>query len=323
MNSGHADDDASNKNSARILVLGGMNMGLITRASRLPKPGETLRGERFYNSSGGKGATQAVAAARLGAQVTMVGRVGNDLFGPALLDALRRDGIDVGDVAVDTEEATGAGVIIVDGSGQNHVLATYGANLRCDAVQLAAVESHLDAADALMLQMEVPFEVSTAAAAMAQARGVRVILDPAPAAEIPVATYGHLDIVAPNQTEAEIHTGVIVDDVESAHQAAAILLQRGVSVAIIKMAELGVYYATVHESGHVPPFPVDVVDTTSAGDAFHGALAVALAEGQSLPAAVRFGAAAGALAVTRPGVQDSMPARAEVEALFVQGHHRR
>ena len=301
---------------ARILVLGGLNMGLITRASRLPKPGETLRGERFHSSSGGKGATQAVAAARLGAQVTMVGRVGNDLFGPALLDALRGDGIDVADVAVDPDQATGAGVIIVDANGQNHVLATYGANLYCDQVQLAAVERHLETADALMLQMEVPFDLSTAAAQMATKRGVRVILDPAPAAEIPPSAYAHLDIVAPNQTEAQIHTGVTVTDVESARQATAVLLQRGVSVAIIKMAELGLFFATACESGHVPPFPVDVVDTTSAGDAFHGALAVALAEGKSLATAVRFGAAAGALAVTRPGVQDSMPARAQVEALL-------
>ncbi len=308
------------ESGARILVLGGMNMGLITRTSRLPKPGETLRGERFYHSSGGKGATQAVAAARLGARVTMVGRVGNDLFGPALLDALRGDGVDVADVAFDPDHATGAGVIIVDASGQNHVLATYGANLRCDGAQLAAVERHLENADVLMLQMEIPFEVSMAAAELATARGVRVILDPAPAAEIPPTAYDHLDIIAPNQTEAQMHTGVVVDDVESAGQAAAVLLQRGVAVAIIKMAELGVFFATTQESGHVPPFPANVVDTTSAGDAFHGALAVALAEGRALGAAVRFAAAAGAVAVTRPGVQDSMPTRAEVEALCSTAH---
>ena len=303
-----------------ILVLGGLNMGLIARAERLPKPGETLCGNRFYHSSGGKGATQAVAAARLGAQGAMVGRVGDDLFGPALLDALRRDQIDVSDVAVDADHATGAGVIVVDGSGQNHIVAVYGANLQCDEAQLQAVERRLDTADVLMLQMEVPFELSLRAATAAREREVRVILDPAPAFPIPASAYPHLDIVAPNQTEVEIHTGVVVDDVASARRAAAILLERGVGVAIVKMAELGAFYATADGGGHVSPFAAVAVDTTSAGDAFHGALAVALAERTPLAEAVRFGAAAGALAVTRPGVQDSMPRREEVEALLATGN---
>ena len=291
-------------------------MGLITRSSRLPMPGETLRGERFYSSSGGKGATQAVAAARLGARVKMVGRVGDDLFGPALVQALRKDRIDVSAIAIDPDHASGVGVIILDASGQNHVLATYGANLQCDDDQLRAVEKSLPRADTLVLQMEIPFEVSVRAAQAAKQAGVRVILDPAPAAEIPLAAYPYLDIVAPNQTEAEFHTGIAVTEVESARQAATALLERGVSIAIIKMGELGVYFASSEASGFIPPFRVDVVDTTSAGDAFHGALAVALAEGRDLEDAIRFSAAAGALAVTRPGVQDAMPIRAEVEALL-------
>ena len=144
--------------TSEILVLGGINMGLISRASRLPRPGETLRGERFYNSSGGKGATQAVAASRLGARVKMVGRVGDDLFGPALLQALRQDHIDVSDIAVDPDHASGVGVIILDAQGQNHVLATYGANLQCGDDQLRAVEQSLPHADILVLQMEIPFD---------------------------------------------------------------------------------------------------------------------------------------------------------------------
>jgi ribokinase len=303
----------------RVLVLGGINMGLITKTSRMPRPGETFRGERFYSSSGGKGATQAVAAARLGAEVKMVGRVGADLFGPALIEALQNDGIDVSDIAVDAEHASGVGVIVLDESGQNRVLATYGANLQCGDEQLAAVEQNLSSADMLVLQMEIPFALSIRAARAARARGVRVILDPAPAAEIPLDVYPDLDIIAPNQTEAEFHTGIAVNDVATAERAATALLARGVAVAIVKMGELGVYFSTAEESGFVPPFAVEVVDTTSAGDAFHGALAVALAEGKSLPEAVEFGAAAGALAVTRPGVQASMPGRAEVEALRAAG----
>ena len=303
----------------RVLVLGGINMGLITRAGTLPAPGQTLRGERFYSSPGGKGATQAVAASRQGARVKMVGRVGDDLFGPALLESLRSHGVDTADVEVDPEAASGVGVILVDGSGQNRVLATYGANLRCGGEQLRAVEAALPDTDVLLLQMEIPLEVSLRAARAAGDRNVRVILDPAPAADIPAEAFASFDIIAPNQTEAEYFVGVAVDSVESAARAAGLLLQRGAPAAVIKMAELGAYYRSGDEEGFVPPFAVEAVDTTSAGDAFHGALAVALAEGRNLRDAVTFAAAAGALAVTRPGVQDSMPLRAEVEELLARG----
>ena len=299
-----------------ILVLGGINMGLITRTERMPAPGETLRGDGFFSSPGGKGATQAVAAARHGAKVKMIGRVGDDVFGPTLLEALRSNGINVSDVSIDTESASGVGVIIVDNKGQNHILATYGANLRCDNDQLGALEAALPNYDVLLLQMEIPFDVSIQAAQTAKNYGTRVILDPAPAAPIPKTVFTLFDIIAPNQTEAEFHTGIVVNDVDSAAQAADILLELGVSTAVIKMAELGVFYRSRETEGFVPPFPVQAVDTTSAGDAFHGALAVALAEGKNIDDAVHYGAAAGALAVTRPGVQDSMPLRVEVEAML-------
>ncbi len=301
-----------------VLVLGGINMGLITKAARAPGPGETLRGERFYTSPGGKGATQAVAAARMGANVRMVGRVGNDLFGPVLLDALRSNGVDVQGVAVDPDHASGAGVIVVDDTGQNRVLATYGANLQCDETQLAQVEASLDWADVLMLQMEIPFEVSLAAAALARNRDVLVLHDPAPPSQISLDAYADIDIITPNQAEAEFHTGVEVDDPDSAKRAAEIFRSRGVRVAIVKIGDHGVYYSSNNDSGFIPAFSVEAVDTTSAGDAFGGALAVALAEGRSLNDAVRFGAAAGALAVTRPGVQDSIPSRSEVEDLLTR-----
>ena len=187
-------------------------MGLITRAGTLPAPGQTLRGERFYSSPGGKGATQAVAASRQGARVKMVGRVGDDLFGPALLESLRSHGVDTADVAVDSEAASGVGVILVDGSGQNRVLATYGANLRCGGEQLRAVEAALPDTNVLLLQMEIPLDVSLRAARAARDRNVRVILDPAPAADIPAEAFAAFDIVAPNQTEAEFLVGVAADE---------------------------------------------------------------------------------------------------------------
>lgn len=299
-----------------VVSLGGINMGLIGTAERLPLPGETLRGHAFYSTSGGKGATQAVAAARLGANVKMVGRVGKDMFGPILLNALRNDGIDVSGVAEDPDHASGVGMIVLNAERQNHVLAIYGANLQCNEDQLASVEAALDGADALLLQMEVPFDLSVSAARAAKARGVTTMLDPAPASDIPPEAFQHIDIITPNQTEAEYHTGIVVDDIPSAQAAAKVLLNRGVSTAVVKMAEQGVYWASQDESGYVPAYGVEVVDTVSAGDAFTGALAVALGEGRTIQEAVRYGAAAGALAVTKRGVQTAMPSRAEVDELY-------
>lgn len=299
-----------------IVALGGMNMALIGTATRLPQPGETLRGERFYTAPGGKGATQAVAAARLGANVKMVGRVGRDIFGPTLLSALRNDGIDVTGVAEDPDHPSGVGMIVLNAERQNHVLAIYGANLQCNEDQLAAVEAALDGADILLLQMELPFHLSIAAARTAQSRGVVTMLDPAPASDIPSEAFQHFDIITPNQTEAEYHTGISVDDVPSAQAAAEVLLEKGIGTAVVKMAEQGVYWASRDASGYVPAYEVAVVDTISAGDAFSGALAVALGEGRSMEQAIRYGAAAGALAVTKRGVQTAMPTRAEVDGLF-------
>ena len=293
-----------------------MNMALIGTATRLPQPGETIRGERFYTAPGGKGATQAVAAARLGANVKMVGRVGRDIFGPQLLEALKNDGIDVSGVAEDPDHPSGVGMIVLDAERQNHVLAIYGANLQCNEDQLAAVEAALDGADVLLLQMELPFPLSVAAARAAQSRGVVTMLDPAPASDILPDAFRHFGVITPNQTEAEYHTGIRVDDVSSAKAAADVLLRKGVGTAVVKLAEQGVYWASREASGYVPAYEVDVVDTISAGDAFSGALAVALAEGRGMKEAIRYGAAAGALAVTRRGVQTAMPSRAEVDGLY-------
>ena len=179
--------------------------------------------------------------------------------------------------------------------------------------QLTAVEAALDWADVLLLQMEVPFHISMAAARAARARSVTTMLDPAPASDIPPEAFRDLDIITPNQTEAEYHTDIRVDDIPSARAAAEALLERGVGTAIVKMAEQGVYWASQEGSGHVPAYEVEVVDTISAGDAFSGALAVALGERRGMEEAIRYASAAGALAVTRRGVQTAMPTRAEVD----------
>jgi ribokinase len=302
----------------KIVVLGGINMDLAATAARMPAPGETLIGEAFLTYPGGKGANQAVAAARLGASVRMVGRVGCDTFGPVLLEGLRREGIDVSGVAEDPERPSGVAMILLDADRQNYIVAVYGANMACDGVQVRAVEQALHDADVLMLQLETPLETSLAAASLAREMGVRVVWDPAPAVALSAEAYAACDVLTPNQVEAEFLVGVKVTDAASAEAAAEKLLALGANTVVVKLGEDGAYLASRDERGFVPPFPVQVEDTVAAGDAFAGALAVALSQGSTMTEAVRYGCAAGALAVTRSGAQDAMPTRAEVDAL-VQG----
>ena len=300
----------------KIVVLGGINMDLIAVVPKLPSQGETVIGEEFYTTPGGKGGNQAVAAAKLGAGVKMIGRVGADAFGPGMLEDLKGHGIDVGGVAIDPDHASGIAMIILDADRQNHIVAIYGANTACDEAQLAAAKDALQDADALMLQLEVPAEVSLAAAEYAQSLGVRVVWDPAPAMDIPEEVFQVTDVFTPNQTEANFFTGVEVVDIPSARAAAESLISKGVTVAIVKMGEAGVFYASRSEQGHVTAFAVEATDTVAAGDAFGAGLCIALAEGNGLAESVRFGAVAGALAVTRPGAQEAMPSRDEVERLL-------
>ena len=291
----------------RVLVFGGLNMGLITKVPRMPEEGETLRGSEFYASSGGKGATQAVAASRNLAEVKMIGKVGDDIFGRSLLDTLNNENIDTGHIATDGIASTGTGVIIVDSSSQNRVIATYGANLKCDYQQLQSVNQLIDWADILMLQMEIPFELSVQAARIAKANNTTVLLDPAPASSIQLNEYQYFDVITPNQIEAEYFTGLKVESESSAGKASEILFDRGVGTVIITVGDQGVYYKTQDESGFVPSFKIDSIDTTSAGDAFNGAFASCLTKDMLIYDSVRFACAAGALAVSKKGVQDSMP----------------
>ncbi len=299
----------------RIVVFGSINMDLVAVAPALPKPGETVMGDGFATLPGGKGANQAVAAARLGADVCMIGRVGDDVFGPLLLENLEANAVDVSDVMTTRGMSSGIAVILLDDDRENYIVGIYGANMACDEIQVEAASRALEGADALLLQMEIPFDVSLEAAQIARRMGVRVIYDPAPPSEIPFSSYEAFDIIAPNQSEAEVLTGVTVDGIDSAHGAAQVLRSRGAGTALIKLGEQGVVYSTGDFVGHVPAFQVEAVDTVAAGDGFAGALAVALAEGQPIECALRFASAAGALVVTKRGAQDAMPHRAEVERL--------
>ena len=299
-----------------IAVLGGINIDLVTITPRFPEPGETVVGSRFLTYPGGKGANQAVAAARMGAQVRMIGRVGGDAFGQQLLDSLKSDGVDISSVGIEPESTSGIAVINIDASAQNRIVQILGANLTCGEAEVERVSAALVDASILMLQLEVPVEVSLAAAREAASMNVLVILDPGPARPLPQEYYGCCSYITPNETEAEALVGFPVVDVSSARRAAEELLGWGAGCAIIKMGALGAYYAASTVGQYFPAFQVQAVDTVAAGDAFNGALAVALAEGRGLDEAMRWAMAAGALAVTNMGAQDSMPRREKVETFL-------
>lgn len=303
---------------AVVVTLGGINMDLVSYAARFPGPGETVVGQRFITYAGGKGANQAVAAARLGARSAMAGRVGDDLFGPQLRDGMEAAGVEVSGIGVSSGQSSGIAVISVDASAQNRIVQVLGANLDCGPAELAAVERRLPGASALLLQLETPPELSLLAAQRAAELGVSVILDPGPVRPFPEELLRLSAVVTPNETEAEALAGFPVSGPEAAARAAQSLLDRGAGAAVIKLGAQGAYYAADDgTAGIQPAFAVDAVDSVAAGDAFNAALAVFLTEGRTLAEAVRAGAAAGALAVTATGAQDAMPTRAAVETLLL------
>ena len=299
-----------------IVVLGGINMDLVTFSPRFPRPGETVVGTRFLTYAGGKGANQTVAVARMGARSAMVGRVGGDIFGPQLLDGLLEAGVDISGISVNPEASSGIAVIGVDETTQNSITQILGANNTCGPAEAAAVRQALPQASVLLLQLEVSPELSFEVARDAKAQGVTVILDPGPVRPLPEGFLATCDIITPNETEAQALVGFPVTGPESAAQAALALLGEGVGTAVIKLGAQGAYFADREVSGLVPPFEVDAIDSVAAGDAFNGALAVSLAEGKELLEAVTVACAAGALAVTMTGAQDSMPARKQIEELI-------
>lgn len=303
-----------------IVVLGGINMDLVTVSPRLPEAGETVVGNRFLIYAGGKGANQAVASARMGAHVAMVGRVGDDVFGPQLVDSLAASGVDVSGVGVEPGASSGLAVISIDGSSQNRIIQILGANDTCGEAEAERVRRAIHGASILLLQLEVSVELSLKVAQEAAGLGTTVILDPGPvrplAPEIYQAFYASCSIITPNETEAQALVGFPVTDVASAARAARTLVSRGVQTAVIKLGAQGAYYETGAGGEHVPEIPVEAVDSVAAGDAFNGALAATLAKGEDLSRAMRVATAAGALAVTKFGAQDSMPSRDAVEKLL-------
>lgn len=296
----------------RILVIGSFMMDLVVRAPRAPREGETIIGSSFNRFPGGKGANQAVAAARLGAAVTMAGKLGEDVFGEQMLAALQKEGVCTKHILRDPETSTGIGSIVLDDQGRNRIVVVPGANLKYDLADLAALEPEIAGHDLIMLQLEMTLEVVTAAAKLGQRYGVPVVLDPAPAQALPEELLQAVACLTPNETEAQLLTGISVTDVDSARKAADLLLEKGPQAVIITMGEKGALLATGERTVHIPGFPVQTVDTVAAGDAFSGALATRIAHGVSLEEAVQYANAVGALAVTRPGAIPSLPTAEEV-----------
>lgn len=300
-------------------------MDMTFETDRLSKPGETFIGNRFFTAPAGKGGNAAVAAARFAGDnacdVKMIGRVGKDSFGAEVMEFMRGEGVDVSGIYVDESIASGVALIIIDSAGENYVIAVYGANTRCDVREVEIVEEMLDGAGVLIVQQEIPLETTLAAMRIANSRDVPVILDPAPVragSELPDSFHSFADIITPNVIEAQSLSGIEVVDADSAERAAEKMRSDlKCEMVIVTMDSDGVFVLSDDISGHIPAFAVDVVSSVAAGDAFAGVLGRSLSEGFDIEDAICFAMAAGAICVSRPGAQDAMPSRAEVERLIL------
>ncbi|GMU92084.1 MAG: ribokinase [Candidatus Hydrogenedentota bacterium] len=306
--------------SRRVLVVGSANIDLVTRVPRIPRPGESVIGESFATFTGGKGANQAVAAARLGAQTWFAGCVGNDAFGEMQRASLAAEGIDLTYLKSHATEPTGTAVICVADSGENAIVVTPAANGGITPDDAQSLESVMADSDIVLLQLEIPLDTVEAVLALARKRGVTSILDAGPAQKVSARLVELASIVSPNETEAEAMTGIRVNDVEAARHAGAHLIELGAREVVMKLGAHGALYMSPVEWFHVPAFKIEAVDTVAAGDAFTAALALMWGRAPTLDA-VRFANAAGALAAMAAGAQPSMPTRAAVDAFLRERGH--
>lgn len=302
--------------SADILVVGSLNMDLVVYTPRHPSAGETLLGTSFATYPGGKGANQAIAAARLGASVQMIGCVGQDDFGSELIRNLTANGVDATHVLRAGDARSGTALITVDSQGENRIIVVPGANHRLAPADLDHLESVFAQAKILVLQMEIPLPTIQRAVELAKQRRLRVVLNPAPAQAIPSELLEKVDFLIPNEGELSILTGLPTDTAESVRRSAVLLRDLGVARVLVTRGAQGIYYISQDEEFWLSAYPVHAVDTTAAGDAFIGGFAAALARGQSIREASLVGCAAGAIAATRPGAQPSLPTLSEVETFM-------
>lgn len=304
---------------ARVTVVGSLNVDMVTRVPRFPGPGETILGSSLRTVPGGKGANQAVAAARLGAQVSMVGKVGRGGFGELLLSSLRKSRVDCSHVTQSSWSTTGTALILVDETGQNNIVVVPGVNMQLSPADIGRARHAITSADVLLLQLEIPLDAVASAVEMAHARGVSVVLNPAPAQPLPPDLLSSVDVLVPNESETHVLTGISVESEAQMQEAARALQDLGVGAVILTLGERGAMLARNGKTQVIPAFDVKTVDSTAAGDAFMAGFSVALAEGRPLEEAVRWGNAGGALAATKLGAQPSLPHRGDVERLLEKG----
>jgi ribokinase len=304
---------------ARLVVVGSTNVDLTLRLPRLPRPGETLSATELRTGHGGKGANQAVLAARLGAHVTMISAVGDDAFGKEALENYRRQQIDTTHVRVRADQPTGTAVVLVEEGGDNEILIAAGANATVGATDVRAAAAAITTAHAVLTQLETPLEAAEEAFRLARSAGVRTLLNPAPARPLPDDLLRRTDLCVPNETELAALTSLPADSLAEIETAARRLLTRGPTVVLVTLGARGVLLISGPETTHIPAVPVRAVDATAAGDAFLGSLAVFLSDGLDLTEAVRRACAVAALTVTRPGAQESFPSPQELADFLNSG----
>jgi len=301
-----------NMNGKKILIVGSSNTDMVIKTHNFPAPGETILGGRFLMNAGGKGANQAVAAARLGGMVTFVGKIGDDIFGKQAVQQLEDEGINVDFVAVDPENPSGVALITVDKKGENSIVVAPGSNGTLSSADFDKAIAELDDSEFVLMQLEIPIPTVEHIARMAAKKQKKVVLNPAPAAVLTDELLQNLYIITPNETEAELLTGIKVTDEQSALKAALVLNEKGVELVIITMGSAGAFLLSNGKSEIISAPKVEAVDTTAAGDTFNGALVVALSEGKTIQESIAFANKAAAISVTRIGAQSSVPFRKEI-----------
>lgn len=300
----------------KLVVLGSVNADHVLQVPSFPRPGETLHGHSYRVIPGGKGANQAVAAARLGADIVFIACVGNDNFGLQIRETFAREGMNNESVMIEDNMPTGIAMIQVAATGENSICISAEANGCLTPARLVPYHHLIEQADTLLMQLETPMETIEAAAKLAKQAGTRVVLNPAPAQSLSDDLLQHLDMITPNETEAEILTGIKVEKIASAQRAADVLHTKGIQQVMITLGSQGVWLSENGKGRQVPGFRVEAKDTTAAGDTFNGALLTAMQEGREMEDAIRFAHAAAAISVTRMGAQTSIPHRREVEAFL-------
>lgn len=297
----------------RIVVLGSCNTDMVIKSDRLPVPGETILGGTFMMNPGGKGANQAVAAARLGGNITFITKTGNDLFGRQSIELYNDENINTDYIYSDPDLPSGVALISVDTNGENCIVVASGANGTLNTKDLENASNIICSAEILLMQLEIPIETVEYAAKIANENGVKVILNPAPAQALTNELLSNIYLLIPNKTEAEILSGIKVTNWESAKTAADIICTKGVKTVVITLGAMGALLKEGNKYYEIPSTPVQPVDTTAAGDTFCGAISVAISEGKELLEAIKFANKCAAISVTRMGAQTSIPYRKEVE----------